>query len=134
MLQGFFDSRRFQDFGPLVARVLYSPLWVIFGFHKITGFSGLVETIGAKGLPLPMVLAAITVLAEFVGGLMILTGFYARHAAMFIFLFIIPVTVVFHPVWADPNQASSFWKNVALMGAALFIVVHGSGRFSLKRD
>lgn len=134
MLRGLFDSRPFQDYGPLLARLLFSALWVIYGFQKLTGFEGLADTIASRGLPLPQVLAVITVLVEFVGGLMVLTGFYARHAALAIFLFIIPVTVVFHPVWADPRQASSFWKNLALMGTCMFIMVQGSGRFSLRRD
>jgi putative oxidoreductase len=71
---------------------------------------------------------------ELVGGLMIAVGFKARWAAWAIFLFLIPVTVIFHPAWADPAQAIAFNKNLAIMGGMLYVAFMGPGRLSLDKS
>lgn len=131
------DNSAIRQYSPLVGRILIATIFVIYGFEKMFGFmgGGFAATSGAiasKGLPVPDVLTAVTILIEAGGGLMILVGFKARLAALAIFLFIIPTTYYFHPVWADMSQLSSFLKNVALMGTMLYIMAYGSGPHSLK--
>ena len=52
--------------------------------------------------------------------------------------FIIPTTLVFHNFWAVPadqmqGQMNNFLKNLAIMGGMIYVVVFGSGPFSLKK-
>lgn len=126
-----------ENYGPLVGRVLLGAIFVIYGFDKIFGFmgmgySGLTGAIASKGLPMPDVFAVLTILIEAGGGLMLVLGIKARLAALALFLFIIPVTVLFHPFWADPGQMTNFWKNASIMGGMLYVVAHGSGAYSVS--
>ena len=88
----------------------------------------------SKGIPMTEVILALTILIELGGGLMLALGFQARWAALAIFLFLIPVTLIFHPFWADPEQMNSFMKNIAIMGGMLYIMTHGSGPYSLQKE
>ena len=131
-----------QKFLPLIGRVLLALIFIIAGFHKITGFAGTAEMMAGRGLPLPQALLAATILIELGGGLMILLGWHARWAALAIFLFLIPTTLIFHAYWSvDPsqplmvkNQMNQFMKNLAIMGGMLYVVAYGSGPFSLKKS
>ena len=57
----------------------------------------------------------------------------ALEAAWAIFLFIIPTTVIFHPVWADASQMIQFNKNLAIMGGMLYVAFMGPGKLSLDK-
>ena len=66
---------------------------------------------------------AITLLIEIGGGLLLLTGFQARYAALVIAPWLVPVTLVFHNFWAVPaqqqDQMINFLKNLAIIGGLL---------------
>ena len=123
-----------RDLAALVGRILIAVLFIPAGWNKISGFAGTAGYIASKGLPLPEVGAAIAIAVELVGGLMLLVGFKTRWAALALFVFLIPTTVFFHPFWAEPSQATSFWKNVAIMGGVLYVWAFGAGRLSLDRQ
>ena len=72
------------------------------------------------------------------GALMLIVGYRARLAAVVMFLFLIPVTLVFHNFWAVPAaevqmQTINFLKNLSIMGGMLCIAAFGAGRYSLDR-
>ena len=121
-----------RQYGPLTGRSLLALIFIIAGFHKLTGFQETAGIMAGKGIPFPEIVLVPTILIELGGGLMILTGFKARWAAAAIFLFVIPVTVIFHPFWSDASQFISFFKNLAIMGGMLYIVVFGSGPIGLS--
>lgn len=120
----------------LVGRILVALIFILSGFNKISGFSSTAGYMASKGLPMAEVLLVPTILVELGGGLAILLGWHARLAAWAIFLFLIPVTLMFHAFWAVDaaqyqSQFNHFMKNVALMGAMLYIAGAGPGRFSI---
>lgn len=121
-------------FGPLVGRILLALIFIIAGWNKITGFEGTAGYMASKGLPMSEVLLVLTILIELGGGLLILIGWQARWAALAIFLFLIPVSVIFHPFWANPEEFNSFFKNLAIMGGMAYIVTHGSGPLSIGKS
>ena len=123
-----------RDFAALLGRIFIALLFVPAGWGKISGFAGTAGYIASKGLPLPEVGAAIAIAVELVGGLLLLVGFKTRWAAAAIFLFLIPTTVFFHPFWADPTQATAFWKNIAIMGGLLYVWSFGAGRLSIDKQ
>jgi putative oxidoreductase len=122
----------------LLGRILLAAIFVISGYGKIGSFSTTAAYMATKGLPMPEVLLALTIFIELGGGLMILVGWRARLAALVIFLFLIPVTYLFHPFWlADAasvkNQMNQFLKNLAIMGGMLYVLANGPGALSLGR-
>jgi len=129
-----------KQYAPLVGRALLSSIFILSGWGKITGFSGTAAYMASKGMPMPDVLLVPTIIIELGGGLMLLLGWKARWAALAIFLFVIPTTLIFHAFWAVDaaqvqNQMINFMKNIAIMGGMLYVVAYGSGPCSLdKKD
>ena len=89
----------------------------------------------SKGMPMTEVLLVGAIAVEFIGGLMLVAGFKARWAALAIFAFLIPTTLIFHnPLGADaPAQMTQFLKNLSIMGGMLFVTAFGPGAWSLDR-
>ena len=125
-----------KRYGPLVGLLLLASIFNIAGLEKIAGFDGTVKFMASKGLPMVNLLLVATIMIELGGGLLIALGWHARRGALAIFLFIIPVTLVFHAFWTFEgaeytHQMHSFLKNLAIMGGMLYIMAAGSGRYSL---
>jgi putative oxidoreductase len=126
-------------FGPLAGRILLALIFVIAGYGKITGFDGTVGYIASKGLPLPQLAAIGAIFVELGGGIMLIVGWKARWAAAAMLVFTAIAAIIFHNFWAAAadqaqDQTIHFMKNLAMMGGLLYVVVHGSGPFSLDRN
>jgi putative oxidoreductase len=125
-----------KQFSPLVGRILLAAIFLWSGIGKIGGFAGTAGYMASKGLPMVEVLLAITIVIEVGAALMLILGWKARLGAAVLFLWMIPVTLVFHNYWALPAdqqmiQQIMFMKNLAMMGGMLLVVAYGSGRYSL---
>jgi putative oxidoreductase len=125
---------QFQPFGLLAGRLLLAYIFLVSGYGKIAGFAGTAKYMASKGMPMVEPLLVATILIELVGGLMLAVGFKARWAAWAIFLFLIPVTVIFHPGWADAGEVIQMNKNLAIMGGMLYVAFMGPGRLSLDKS
>ncbi|MBS1236184.1 MAG: DoxX family protein [Proteobacteria bacterium] len=127
-----------EKFGPLLGRILIALIFLLSGFGKITGFAGTAGYMASKGIPMAELLLTITIVIELGGALMIIAGFKARLAALALFLWMIPVTFIFHNFWAVPAdqamiQQIMFMKNLSIMGAMLYIAAFGSGPMSVDK-
>ena len=119
----------------LLGRALLALLFIPAGFNKIGGFAGTVGYIGAKGVPLPELAAAIAVGVELGLGLLLLVGFKARWAALGMAIFTVVITFIFHNFWAVPAeqvvmQQLNFFKNIAIVGGLLTVATWGAGDWS----
>lgn len=122
----------------LTGRALLSAIFITSGFSKIGGFAATAGYMTSKGLPFAEFLLVATIAIELGGGLMLLLGWHARLAAITIFLFLIPVTFIFHGFWnVGPDEMQGqmihFMKNLAIMGGMLMVAAHGPGPYSLSR-
>jgi putative oxidoreductase len=122
----------------LLGRALLASLFILSGWGKLNGFSGAAGYIGSKGLPMPQVLAAMTVALELGGGILLLIGLKARWVALAFVVFLIVITPIFHNFWDVPAaqaqmQQINFMKNVAIMGGMFMVAAFGPGRFSIDR-
>ena len=127
-----------NDVCTLAGRTLLALIFIVSGFDKITGFAGTAGFMASKGMPMADVLLVGTIAVEFLGGLMLLVGWKARWAALAIFLFIIPATLIFHnPAGLTgqeaQNQMINIMKNLAIMGGMLMVFAFGPGAWSLDR-
>ena len=129
-----------NTFAPLLGRILIAALFIPAGISKITGFAGTSGYMASKGLPMADVLLVLTIIIELGGGIMLLAGVRAKEVALIIFLFLIPVTVVFHGYWgiedaaAQSKEQIAFMKNIAIMGGLLFIAAFGAGKFAVDKE
>jgi putative oxidoreductase len=127
-----------DKFGPLAGRILLSAIFLVSGIGKIGGFAGTAGYMASKGIPMVDVLLAITIVIEIGAALMIIGGYKARLGATALFLWMIPVTFLFHNYWAMPAdqqmiQQIMFMKNLGLMGGMLYIMAFGSGPISVDK-
>ena len=128
-----------DKYGPLMGRFLLTVIFIIAGIGKITDYSGTAAFMASKELPMVNVLLVLTIIVELGGGLLILVGWQARWAAAALFFFVIVVTLIFHPFWSFQGTEAmqnfrDFFKNVAILGGLMYIMVHGSGPLSLGKD
>jgi putative oxidoreductase len=120
----------------LVGRILLGLIFVLSGFAKISGFDGTAGYIASKGLPLPQLIAALTIAVELGGGLALMAGLYTRQAVVALAGFTLLAGVIFHNFWAVPQaeqmaQQINFMKNLAIAGGMLVVAAFGPGRLSL---
>jgi putative oxidoreductase len=121
---------------PLIGRILIAVIPMVSGLFKLAGYSQIVGFAAAKGLPMPNVAIACAAAVELLGGLAILLGFKARVAAWVLFLYLIPVTLVFHNFWKmqgmeQQDNMIHFLKNLAIMGGLLLLAANGPGAYSV---
>jgi putative oxidoreductase len=124
-----------NDITTLAGRILISVIFLISGFFKVGGYAQLVGYATAVHLPMPGVAIAAAAAVELACGLAILAGFKTRFVAWLLFLYLIPVTYVFHNFWAvqgqeQQTQMVNFLKNIAIMGGLLVLSVNGAGAYS----
>lgn len=122
------------DSAALVGRILVALIFIISGYGKIAGYAGTAGYMASKGMPLVDVLLPLTILIELGGGLLIAIGWKVRWAAAVMFLFLIPVTLVFHnpaglAAAEAQQQTIELLKNLSIMGGMLGLFAFGPGRF-----
>jgi len=123
---------KLQDLGSMVGRVMLAMIFALSGFRKLLHLGMTVEIMEKFGMQ-TMVgpLALIAALIEFGGGLMLIAGFHTRTVALILFLFLIPVTIIFHVVPGGLANAINTAKHVAIMGGLLMAASLGGGGYSV---
>jgi putative oxidoreductase len=123
----------------LVGRVLMSLLFVWFGYLKLTGWEGSVQYFAKWGFSwAPMLGAALAVIFELGGGLLLLIGWKTRWVAAALFVYVIVATLIVHTYWTYEAaqrfaQMANFYKNLGIMGGMLLLVAAGPGRYSVDK-
>jgi putative oxidoreductase len=120
-----------QDVLQLVARILLSWLFLQSGYGHVTQVRPMAGYARAVGkIPMPEVAVFVTGLMLLAGGLSILLGYHPRIGGALLFVFLVPVAFTMHAFWREKDpmqragQRAHFWKNLALAGAALWIVAN----------
>jgi putative oxidoreductase len=113
----------------LIGRVLFALVFVSSGFMAHLGEGGRQgrEYARSLGAPSPDLLVPLSGIAIIAGGLMIALGIWADLGALLIIGFLVGITPIMHAFWKvdDPQmqqlQIAMFFKNTALLGAALIV-------------
>jgi len=122
---------RLSSTGLLVARVFLSSIFLFAGGGKIFAFTATQGYMAAQGMKMTGLFLVLAILVELGGGLSVLLGCFPRLGALALFLFLIPVTLVFHRNLSDPAQLGHFMSNLGIMGGLMAIVSAGGGQFSV---
>ncbi len=115
-----------QAVASLIGRIMLAGIFVISGTGKIAAPATYEKIMTSAGMPYAGFFLVCAIIVELGGGLLVLTGWKARAAALVLFLFLIPVTLTFHL-----HQKVEFLKNTAIMGGLLMVVAFGPGPISL---
>lgn len=135
----------------VAARVLLALIFLMSAVgNKIPKFSGVAGVMGNQGVPAPQLMLVGAIAFLILGSISIIVGFKARMGATLLLIFLVLATYFFHDFWTWPQDAMwvlssnaelklpvaqiemiSFMKNLALMGAMLFIIANGAGPMSV---
>ena len=121
---------------PLLGRLLMVYIFATSGLAKIFSWQGNVQYMSTRHLPMIPVLLVAAMVVEVGGSICLITGYRAREAAFIMFLYMIPLTLLFHNYWTFSGmlagaQETHFRKNLAIMGGLLLLAYAGPGRWSL---
>ncbi|MDR3101175.1 MAG: DoxX family protein [Paraburkholderia sp.] len=127
-----------NDVALLVSRILLVTLFLMFGWPKLTGFSGTIAYMAHVGAPVPTLAAIIAVVMEVPVAILILLGFYTRPLAVLLALYTIGTALIGHHFWTmtgteQMQNMINFYKNVSIAGGLIALAVAGPGKLSIDR-
>jgi len=131
-----FGSERIRDEVLLVARILLVVLFLVFGWGKLTNYSGTVGYMAQTGAPLPPVAALVAIAVEFFVALAVVLGVWTRPFAILLALYTLGTALIAHHYWtmegtARYANAINFYKNISIIGGFLTLYVTGAGKYSV---
>lgn len=121
----------------LVARILFSAVFIMSGVTHFTNIDQMTSYAASKGVPAPRAAVLLGGIMILLGGISVLLGIFVRLGALLLVAFLIPTALLMHNFWTiDDPQArqvdqAHFMKDLALAGAAFLIWYHGTGPWSL---
>jgi putative oxidoreductase len=120
----------------LAARLLLAALFLIFGWRKLTDFSGTVSQMVQLGVPTPVLAAAVATFMELPVAFAVAVGAFTRPAALLMFFYTLGTALIGHRYWtitgADKvDSMDGFYKNLSIMGGFLLLYTTGAGKHSI---
>ena len=116
-----------MDIVLIIGRVLFALRFISSGVSHLTKLEAMTGYAQYKKVPAAKFGVVLSGLMILLGGIYIAFGVYADLGALLIALFLIPTSFLTHAFWketdatAKQNESISFFKNLALAGAALII-------------
>ncbi len=135
-----------RDLGYLIVRLVVGSVFVVHGSQKLFGFfggHGLAATLqGMSGPPsnIPVILVWLAIIAEFFGGLGLITGILPRLSALGIFIVMVVAVLKVHlhngffMNWMGSQKGEGFEYHLLVMAMTLLILLSGAGRFTILPD
>jgi putative oxidoreductase len=126
-----------QGIVSVVGRVLLSGIFLLAAVgNKIPNFHDVAKVMENAGVPSPQFMLAGAIAFLIVGSASLTLGLWARLGASLLLVFLVLATYYFHAFWNLEGQEAQmqqiqFMKNLALMGAMLFVIANGPGKMSL---
>lgn len=131
-----FGADGVRDGALLLARVLLSVLFLIFGWEKLTDFGATIDYFAQTGMSHPELATIVAIIMEFFGGILIVLGILTRPFALVLALYTLATAMIGHPYWTMTGDGQSeaeinFYKNISIMGGLILLYVTGAGRYSV---
>ena len=113
----------------VIGRIFLSTLFLIEGINKIFNYEETIQYM--ENFEVPGYLAIPAIILEILFPLLLIIGYQTKIAALVMMIFTIVVAIIFHTNFDDHMQFITFFKDIAIAGGFMIILVNGSGRFSL---
>ena len=120
----------------LAARLLLAALFLIFGWRKLTDYSGTVSRMVQDGAPFPVLATAIAIFMELPVAFAAAVGAYTRPSAVLLALYTLGSALIAHRYWTmkGANKVDSMesnYKNLSIVGGFLLLCITGAGKYSI---
>jgi len=132
------DRAKADDALLLLGRIFIAWIFIPSGLRKLMNIERFAASLTERGVPMAELMAWVGGGVEFIGGLAVLLGVHVRFAAVLMILFTLAAALIAHRFWefempARQMQQSQFFKNLAIVGGYIFLIVSGGGRYCLDR-
>ncbi len=133
-----FGADKIRDEAILAARLLLLALFLIFGWQKLTNFTGTVGYMTATGVPLPHIAAIVAIIVEVFVAAALVLGICTRPLALLMAVYTLATGFLAHHYWTMTGMARfeneiNFYKNLSIIGGFLLLYVTGPGKYALRR-
>jgi putative oxidoreductase len=120
----------------LAARLLLATLFLVFGWRKLTDYSGTVSRMVQDGAPLPVLASAVAIFMELPVAFAVAVGAFTRPASLLLALYTLGTVLIAHRYWTmtGPNKIESmesFYRNLSIVGGFLLLCITGAGKYSI---
>jgi len=123
----------------LIGRILIGILFLVAGIMKAMNIAGTTAYMTRLGFPAPELMAYLSTLIEVASGVLLIIGWQTRRVAWLLIVYVLIATGMAHRFWEYDqaqrvNQINHFLKNLALIGAMLYVVAGGPGSASVDKS
>src|ERR1700687_1007082 len=120
----------------LAARLLLATLFLIFGWRKLTDYSGTVSRMVQDGAPIPVLATVVAIFMELPVAFAVAVGAFTRPSALLFVLYTLGTALIGHRYWtitgADyVDSMDGFYKDLSIMGGFLLLYITGPGKYSI---
>ncbi len=125
-----FGAERIRDEVILISRILLALLFLIFGWGKLTDYSGTVAYMTQSGVPLPSLATLVAIVVELVVSIAVILGVWTRPLAVLLALYTLASAFIGHPYWTMEGadryaNMTNFLQKRQHHGRFLLVVRHG---------
>ena len=122
MQTSLFKNKRIKSFLDFFSRVSISAIFISAIPSKINNFESTVEYISTKGIPEPIasILLVVAIICLILGSGFFIFGENQKIGSVFLLLFIIPTTIIFH---VFPFHHRAVFMNLALIGGLIITAI-----------
>lgn len=123
---------KLPGWGVLVLRVVVGIVFLAHGSQKLFlyGFAGVARSMGLLGIPAPEVAGVVVTLVEFIGGILLIAGLFARWAALLLAVEMAVAVLAVH-LKGGFFLPSGLEYALTLLAANLVLVLEGPGQAAL---
>jgi putative oxidoreductase len=121
-----------KDYGIFILRLVIGWRLIAGTWHLINSSESMSEVkdfFGQLSLPFPLISAYITVYAQFICGILFLTGLWFRTAGL-IMVINFAVAIAVYDIHHSFDKAFPAW---IILAGSLFFLLNGPGKFSIER-
>ena len=120
----------------LAARLFLAALFLIFGWRKLTDYSGTVARMVQDGAHLPVPASAVAIFMELPVAFAVAVGAFTRPASALMALYTLGTALIAHHYWTmtgakKVDSLESFYKNLSIVGGFLLLCITGAGKYSI---
>jgi putative oxidoreductase len=120
----------------LAARLLLVALFLIFGWRKLTDYSGTVSRMVQDGASIPVLATFVAIFMELPVSFAVAVGVFTRASAVLLALYTLGSALIAHRYWTITGvnkieSMESFYKNLSIMGGFLLLYITGAGKYSI---
>ena len=115
-----------------IGRILFSLIFIASGLSKIGDWDKTVSYMESHDMTFIPFFLIMAILLQVAGGLSIITSYKTKIGTIFLLIFILPATFIFHNFWTLPTETEfeiliqqtemvSFLKNMTIIGALVLL-------------